>query len=215
MAFDDQKFQDFFRFYDHHNPRHQNAVLELAKHIPAEQLADEANWVRIFRTAPPTPELEQRKPPTESVRLPYEPGRIDWHDNNFRVSRHFTVGEVTRFDPRRIPPIGSAVERAVLALATDLDKLREDWNRPIGVTSWNRPPAINQAVGGVSNSQHILGSAVDLYDLGGNDRQFEDFLDRHWGGALGYGIRSGRGFTHLDMRGGGFKRGSGSIRWNY
>jgi hypothetical protein len=49
----------------------------------------------------------------------------------------------------------------------------------------------------------------------GGDYEFEDFLDNNWGGALGYGQAAGRGFTHLDLRGGGWRRGMGDIRWDY
>jgi hypothetical protein len=47
------------------------------------------------------------------------------------------------------------------------------------------------------------------------DDVFEAWLDSHWGGGLGYGVKSGLGFTHLDLRGGGFDWGGGEIRWEY
>lgn len=134
---------------------------------------------------------------------------ILWHRPEFKVSKFFTVGEVTQRDPRRSPTAGSQVEKNILTLARQLDIIRAKWGRPIGVTSWYRPPAVNSEVGGVPNSQHILGSAVDVYDFGRSDTDFEIFLDREWGDrALGYGVRSGRGFTHLDLR-------LGRIRWDY
>jgi uncharacterized protein YcbK (DUF882 family) len=135
--------------------------------------------------------------------------QIDWNNPNAKVSNFFTVGEVTQGDRRRIPTAGSQVEKNIIRLAAELDKIRQKWGRPIGVTSWYRPTAVNAEVGGVSNSQHINGSAVDVYDMGGREREFEEFLDREWGDrALGYGVASGRGFTHLDLRLGG-------IRWTY
>jgi Peptidase M15 len=73
-------------------------------------------------------------------------------------------------------------------------------NCPIGVTSWYRPYAVNLAVGGVPDSQHITGAAVDIYPMEGGDQEFEDWLDNNWGGALGYGQAAGRGFTHIDLR---------------
>ena len=134
---------------------------------------------------------------------------IDWNSPNAKVSKFFTVQEVTQGDRRRIPQRGSVVEANVIKLATQLDIIRVKWGKPIGVTSWYRPPLVNAEVGGVTNSQHILSTAVDVYDYSGDDIRFENFLDLAWGDrALGYGVASGRGFTHLDLR-------TGRIRWNY
>lgn len=141
--------------------------------------------------------------------------KINWQHFSAPVSQFFTVGEVTQCDPRRIPKAGSTEEKNILLLARELDKVRLEWGSPIGVTSWYRPPAINAAVGGVSNSQHINGSAADIYTLDGRDWEFEKFVSKNWGGALGFGVASGRGFTHVDTRGGGWRRGAGAIRWNY
>lgn len=156
------------------------------------------------------------EPPSESIRSVFDPKNpINWSDNNCRVSKYFTVGEVTQKDPRRKPRPGSSEEKNCLALAKALDQVREDWGTPIGVTSWYRPEPINAAVGGVSNSQHIYGAAADIYTMDSDgfserDHKFENWLDTvAWKGrALGYGIRSGRGFTHVDLR-------SNSERWNY
>jgi uncharacterized protein YcbK (DUF882 family) len=134
---------------------------------------------------------------------------IDWNNPTFRVSKFFIVSEVTKGDRRRIPVKGSQVEKNILILANELDIIRVKWGKPIGVTSWYRPPQVNFEVGGVANSQHILGSAVDIFDYSGDHIRFENFLDANWKTrALGYGIRSGRGFTHLDMR-------SPRLRWDY
>jgi putative chitinase len=134
---------------------------------------------------------------------------IDWNNPNAKVSKFFAVQEVTQGDRRRIPQRGSVVEANVIKLATQLDIIRVKWGKPIGVTSWYRPPLVNAEVGGVTNSQHILGTAVDVYDYSGDHIRFENFLDLAWGDrALGYGVASGRGFTHLDLR-------TGRIRWNY
>jgi putative chitinase len=140
---------------------------------------------------------------------------INWRDPQEKISKFFTVGEVTQNDDRRIPTPGSEVEQNIFALAKELDKVREAWGGPIGVTSWYRPQAINRQVGGASNSQHLYGSAADIYPMDERGMHFEQWLDEQWGGGLGYGQESGRGFTHVDLRDGGWKRGSGSIRWTY
>lgn len=145
---------------------------------------------------------------SESARQPYSPKQvIDWHNPNCKISRYFTVREVTNGDSRRIPVEASIIAN-ILELASELDRVRDAWGSPIGVTSWYRPARINAAVGGVSNSQHINGGAADIYTMDGRDRQFEAWLDQRWNRALGYGVASGRGFTHLDLR-------PGRIRWWY
>ncbi|MEO0855054.1 MAG: D-Ala-D-Ala carboxypeptidase family metallohydrolase, partial [Cyanobacteria bacterium J06648_11] len=87
---------------------------------------------------------------------------IDWSDPHCKISQHFTVGEATNYDARRIPRTPE-VEKAIVRHALNLDRVRQKWGGPIIVTSWYRPPEINAAVGGVPNSQHLLGSATDTY----------------------------------------------------
>jgi uncharacterized protein YcbK (DUF882 family) len=141
---------------------------------------------------------------------------IDWKNPNQKISKFFTVGEVTKGDPRRVPPAGSQIEKNILALARELDKLREEWGKPILVTSWYRPTAINSAVGGARGSQHNPGGATDIRPVTpGELPRFQSWCDENWFGALGYGAR--RGFVHLDIRNlKGWKTGgTKGPRWNY
>lgn len=145
---------------------------------------------------------------------PREKRAIDWNDFDCKISKYFTVGEVTNRDSRRIPAAGSDVAKNILSMAIELDKIREAWGKPIRVTSWYRPVAINRAIGGASRSQHILGRGVDICPVDGDIVAFQDWLDERWGDALGYGAR--RGFVHLDNRGGGgFDRDTNKVRWDY
>lgn len=132
---------------------------------------------------------------------------VDWTNFDSPVSKHFTVGEVTQWDARRIPQTNT-VKQNVLNLAIKLDGLREEWGDAIGVTSWYRPYNINRAVGGVPNSQHLTGKAVDIYPYNGKIWEFQEWLDEEmWSDrALGYGAE--KGFIHLDKR-------KGNIRWDY
>ncbi len=47
-----------------------------------------------------------------------------------------------------------------------LDPIYEAHGRIFAISSWYRCPKLNSAVGGVANSEHTLGSAVDLIPLG-------------------------------------------------
>lgn len=136
-------------------------------------------------------------------------GYLDWYDMSSKVSKYFTVGEVTNNETRRIPRSADVCNN-ILTLAKELDKIREAWGSPIIVTSWYRPYSVNKSVGGSRYSQHLTGRAVDIYPANGKGLEFEKWLDNvAWKDkALGYGQKAGRNFTHLDLR-------QGRIRWNY
>lgn len=135
------------------------------------------------------------------------------------ISKYFSVGEVTKNDPRRIPITGGDIENNVLQLAIELEKIREEWGYPIVVMSLYRPPEINRTVGGSTNksiSLDIYGRSVDLQPINPASLfEFQAWLDQHWYGALGYAAKEG--FVYLDMRNGKGWRSGGQKgpRWNY
>jgi hypothetical protein len=139
---------------------------------------------------------------------------IDWANPTARLSTYFRVGEMTLGDPRRIPRDPIVMER-ILRFAAELDKVRAAWGSGLGVTSWYRPYLVNLAVGGVPNSQHVLGWAADVYPVNGKISEFQTWIDLRWSGGLGYGAR--KGFVHLDARDGipCFGSRKSGIRWNY
>lgn len=179
--------------------------------------ADTCPWVVEYRKQPEA----QIAPPgksiaaTESIRT-VKSTALDWHNSNCYVSKYFTVAEVTMRDRRRLPQKDLVVKN-ILNLAKELDKVREAWGHPLGVTSWYRPEPINTQKGGVHGSKHTLGLAADIYPLaGGSVMDLQRWLDSRWLDALGYG--GDRGFVHLDIRGGGGlnKLGfNGKVRWDY
>jgi hypothetical protein len=138
-------------------------------------------------------------------------------DQPIYAGSHFTWGEATK-DGERLPIptffetgwiAGEIISGNIIKIARELDKIREQFgDRPITVTSWLRPPAINRIVGGVSNSQHLLGWAVDIQIEGYSPHIVAKKLDPTWAGGLGDSAT----FTHLDLR---HLLGKGRARWDY
>ncbi|QXP45111.1 hypothetical protein [Microvirus mar57] len=54
-------------------------------------------------------------------------------------------------------------------LAYMLDHLRNVYGRPLAITSGYRCPILNKAIGGVRNSRHLYGLAVDIRCLHNTD----------------------------------------------
>lgn len=107
---------------------------------------------------------------------------------------HFYWSEVTK-GGTRIPENKAVVEN-VIAIAHLLEEVREQLgNRPITVTSWYRPPAVNRAVGGAPRSKHLTGGAVDIVVHGLSASRVQDILRPTWKGGIGLANT----FTHLDL----------------
>ena len=88
-----------------------------------------------------------------------------------RLSQHFTLGELCKTSAKTADGnIPSRVHIENLKrLCGWLEMLRDEWNRrygegddPIIINSGYRSPAVNKAVGGASNSNHLTGCAVDI-----------------------------------------------------
>lgn len=81
--------------------------------------------------------------------------------------QYFTLAELTRSATAAARGIdntpGDAVRTALRDLTIHvLDPARRLWGAPLHVTSGYRSPALNRAVGGARNSQHIIGQAADI-----------------------------------------------------
>jgi putative chitinase len=125
---------------------------------------------------------------------------INWGDFRAHITQNFTVGEYLCYDAARVPK-SVEVKKAAIAICQELELIRSEWGSGIIITSGYRPPAINDAVGGVYNSQHINGHAVDIAPVDPHEiHKFQVWLDPRWAGAFGYG--ADRGFVHIDMRNG-------------
>lgn len=95
----------------------------------------------------------------------------------------FTWGDATH-DATRIPDTVTIVNN-MIALARELQKARDQIGRPFLINSWYRPPAINASVGGVSNSQHLYGKAVDFQVNGYSGRSLANAVMLWWNGGVG------------------------------
>lgn len=84
-------------------------------------------------------------------------------------------------------------------LVTLLDGLRAHYGKPVTVSSGIRCTKHNAAVGGVSNSQHLYGTAADIIVSGVSPSAVADYAETLLPGTGGIGRYNG--FTHIDVRG--------------
>lgn len=85
-------------------------------------------------------------------------------NNDQMLTDHFSWAEATITQHRNIP--NEITERDVYEqiprTAIKLEKVRALLGVPLVVNSWYRSAALNLAVGGVKNSDHLTGCAVDF-----------------------------------------------------
>jgi zinc D-Ala-D-Ala carboxypeptidase len=80
------------------------------------------------------------------------------------LTEHFSWAETNVITQHRninndLPP---EVIETVKRVAVKLEKVRALLDCPLIVNSWYRSPELNSAVGGVKNSDHLTGLAVDF-----------------------------------------------------
>ena len=101
--------------------------------------------------------------------------------NNIRLSAHFKLNEFLRLDkyPDNVPTIYQFAAM-VYGCQHLLEPAHEVIGCPIIINSGFRNPRVNALVGGVRNSQHLLGQAADIRPQ--DPQQFQqlvDFLRHH------------------------------------
>ncbi len=110
-------------------------------------------------------------------------------DSKDKLTKNFNASEV-------VCSCGSCHASFInLDLMEKLQKLRDEYNAPIAITSGYRCPEHNRKIGGASKSQHVLGNGIDItgQDL---DKLYE--LGEKYFKAVGDGRP--KGFVHLDSR---------------
>ena len=131
---------------------------------------------------------------------------------SFKITPHITYGEFALGQEARRFDHQHQCDTAI-RLAQFLEKVRAQFGgRPLVVTSGYRPAAINRAVGGASQSEHLYNAigvgAVDFAVDGADIYAVQDWCDKNWPHSLGYGAP--KGFVHLGIRQGGPR-----LRWVY
>lgn len=81
--------------------------------------------------------------------------------------KYFTINELCKsYTAKRNKidntPTKEAEQNLINLVNNILDPLREAWGAPIIIGSGYRCPELNKLVGGVKNSQHMTGEAVDI-----------------------------------------------------
>ena len=103
-----------------------------------------------------------------------------------KVTMHFTIEELYASDTAKKKGIDNkpAVQQLinlVYLTAYVLEPLRVAMKEPINISSGYRCPKLNEAVGGVRNSQHMTGQAADI-SIGGDrakGRKWFEYIKNH------------------------------------
>lgn len=90
-----------------------------------------------------------------------------------KATKYFTLPELLASETAlysKIPnlPTFAEVENLNTLIVSILDPVRSVYGSPIKVTSGYRCTRLNEAVGGVKNSQHLSGLAADLIPVDGD-----------------------------------------------
>jgi peptidoglycan hydrolase-like protein with peptidoglycan-binding domain len=133
-----------------------------------------------------------------SMKLPS--GQLVYANEYVIAGIPLTWGEITA-NCTRVPTANEYVENAI-KVVRNWGEVREKFGSPIRITSGYRPPAVNKAVGGVSNSQHLYFRAIDMQPLNGDFRKLWEVLKASKFTGLGDAVFMGRnkGFFHADIR---------------
>lgn len=100
------------------------------------------------------------------------------------------------FNSKEFECPGSDEHKISVDLIDKLQQLRDSYGKSITVTSGYRSKEYNDKIGGVANSQHVLGRAVDI-----TGKDLDKLYDLCLGifNAVGDGRKKGK-FIHVDNR---------------
>jgi zinc D-Ala-D-Ala carboxypeptidase len=92
-----------------------------------------------------------------------------------KLTQHFTLEEMTKSQTGARKGIDNTpgpevVENLKQLCENVLEKIRANFATPITINSGYRGPALNKAIGGAKNSQHLTGQAADI-EIAGIDNK--------------------------------------------
>jgi hypothetical protein len=186
-------------------PHQDAAIIEMEEDIQANGYAvamrRDRPWFKAWSTSGKQPDPPPPPPPRFTPSSPL----------TIRVTPHITYGELCLGEDRR-----RFINQGQCDIATELcafiEKARAQFgNQPVIITSAHRPKAVNDAVGGAVDSEHLFKpgtGAIDWYIKDVPVKLVQDWCDRNWPFSLGYGAP--KGFIHL-----GIRAGRPRVRWDY
>ena len=131
------------------------------------------------------------------------------------ITPHIAYGELTLNEERR-RFLNQGQCDIARELCTFLEKARAQFgNKPIIITSGHRPKAVNQAVGGAQDSEHLYKpgcGAIDWYIQGVDIYTLQNWCLQHWPYSTGKGAY--KGFIHTGIRT-GIRASRPKVVWDY
>lgn len=79
-----------------------------------------------------------------------------------------------------------------------LNEFREWIKKPVIITSGNRCPEYNKAIGGAKNSKHMYSIAADIQVKGVNPTEIYEYFNMRYPDKYGLGLYSS--WVHIDVR---------------
>ena len=123
-----------------------------------------------------------------------------------KLTKNFSLAE---FQSKCGRPMPDDVKQNIQKLANSLQVLRDHLKRPITINSAYRSPEHNAKIGGVRNSQHVLGKAADIAVNGLTTKQVATEIEKLI--ASGQMLQGAIGiyptFVHYDIR-------KNRVRWS-
>ncbi|GAB4374327.1 MAG: hypothetical protein Kow00121_18620 [Elainellaceae cyanobacterium] len=115
-------------------------------------------------------------------RLPYQ-GLFGGEGSIIQLSRDFTLQDLTRSVTASLQGIDNTPPPSAIAnlktLVQQILQPAQDALGPLAISSGYRSSALNQAVGGVPNSDHTTGYAADVIPTDGDTRRFAEWVVRN------------------------------------